>query len=106
MCDRVQVSIFVIITLFYYNSCLPLKALSEICLSTLQSIFSDMPSLNNESLLRSFSNLSDLICTNAERKSFGVRDKSSLSTVIYDCDSRDALWFWELSNPLVLSTEK
>lgn len=43
--------------------------------------------------------LSDLLCSNAERKSYGIRDKDS---ILYECESFDALWSWELTNTLLL----
>jgi hypothetical protein len=43
--------------------------------------------------------LSDLICTNAERKSYGIRSKDS---ILYEDESEDALWYWELFNTTLL----
>jgi uncharacterized protein YlxW (UPF0749 family) len=42
---------------------------------------------------------SDLICSNAERKSYGVRNKDS---ILYEDESEDALWSWEITNTLLL----
>jgi len=44
----------------------------------------------------------DFLMTNAERKSYGIRDKLSL---IYDDESNDALWSWELINFKIFSAE-
>ena len=43
--------------------------------------------------------LSELICSNAERKSYGIRSKES---IIYEDESEDALWCWELFNTSLL----
>jgi hypothetical protein len=43
--------------------------------------------------------LSDLICTNAERKSYGIRSKDS---ILYEDESEDGLWYWELFNTTLL----
>ena len=45
------------------------------------------------------SGLPDLICTNAERKSYGIRSKDS---ILYEDESLDALWYWELFNTSLL----
>ena len=58
---------------------------------------------NNPSLSSTLSDLlpclPELICTNAERKSYGVRSKDS---VLYTDDSLDSLWRWELTNTSLL----
>lgn len=43
--------------------------------------------------------MDELICTNAERKSYGIKDKLA---VIYECESKEALWHWEMTNTLFL----
>lgn len=43
--------------------------------------------------------LPDLICTNAERKSYGIRSKDS---ILYEDESEEALWYWELFNTSLL----
>lgn len=44
--------------------------------------------------------MQELICANAERKSFGIRGDSTNSH--YEDTSPDALWSWELFNPSLL----
>lgn len=46
------------------------------------------------------SELGDLILSFAERKSFGVRSKDSH---LYEDESPDGLWHWELKNTSLLS---
>ena len=55
--------------------------------------------LKNDDLLKLI-NLSELICTNAERKSYGIKAKDAN---LHDDESDNALWFWELTNISLLS---
>jgi hypothetical protein len=43
--------------------------------------------------------LSDYICQTAERRSYGLRQKDS---IIYDDESEEALWYWEIINTSML----
>ncbi len=43
--------------------------------------------------------LSEIISANAERKSYGIRDKDS---ILYEDTNPDALWYWELFNTTFL----
>lgn len=43
--------------------------------------------------------LSDIICSNAERKSYGVKEKDAIT---YLDESPNALWSWELTNSSLL----
>jgi len=45
-------------------------------------------------------NLNELICSNAERKSNGVKPKAA---ILYEDESPEALWCWEISNIMLLS---
>ena len=49
--------------------------------------------------------LPDIICSNAERKFYGVKDKDAIT---YIDESPNALWNWELTNSslLPLTTQK
>lgn len=49
-------------------------------------------------LLKSL-NLRDLICCNAERKTYGIKAKDA---ILYEDESPTALWCWEISNTLLL----
>ena len=68
-----------------------MPALTEICTGTLST------KLN---LVLPSEPLSDLICTNAERKSYGIRPKESL---LYEDNTPEALYSWEVTNLSLLS---
>ena len=79
---------------FYINySPLNLDKLTYKCQNLIQEklknleVFSDH---SPEDLLRG---LQDLICTNAERKSYGIRCKES---ILYEDESPEAMYFWEI----------
>jgi hypothetical protein len=40
-------------------------------------------------------NMQELICANAERKSYGVRPKDA---ILYEDETVNALWCWEITN--------
>ena len=43
--------------------------------------------------------IKDLICINAERKSYGLRSKES---ILYEDEQRNAYWSWEITNTSLL----
>jgi hypothetical protein len=77
-----------------------LKPLTDLCHSYLSTSLNDLTSAARHVLDSLLTNLGDFICQSAERRSYGVRSKES---ILYEDESEDALWFWEVSNVGVLS---
>jgi hypothetical protein len=78
-----------------FYSPLNLAKLTEICHTIINSIFSISP---YKQYLPSLE-LPQLICQNAERKLYGIESKDS---IIYEDESPDASWTWEIQNILLL----
>ena len=76
-----------------------MKALTELCHSFLKTSLADLTSSARLLLDHLLPNLADFICQSAERRSYGVRSKES---ILYEDESQDALWFWEVSSVNVL----
>jgi hypothetical protein len=76
-----------------------LKQLTEKCHNFLTTSLTCLDLKGRHVLDQVLSVLSDFICQSAERKSYGLRSKDS---ILYEDDSEEALYFWEISNTTIL----